>query len=191
VLLGEVLPTTRQIQERILAGRIGNLSCVFQAFSGPLAIIRHLRHGRVPGNTSAAPLRPNAKLAESFRAARTRGHGAEATLPAGAAARFYVGWAACNAKHAIESRLCRWLLRTRDLTESEELPLTQEFLAQMLGVRRTSVTFEAKKLHQAGLIQYRRGRVRLIDREGLEECACECYRAIREQQKKLITSSRA
>src|SRR5436853_10921 len=68
------------------------------------------------------------------------------------------------------------------------VPLTQEFLAQMLGVRRTSVTMEAKKLHKAGLIQYRRGRILILDREGLEECACECYRTIRERQNKLITA---
>src|SRR4051794_31681018 len=87
--------------------------------------------------------------------------------------------AACNASHTVEARMCRWLLRMRDLA-GEELPLTQEFLAQMMGVRRTSVSLVANTLQQAGLISYRRGRVRIVNVEGIRESACECYDAVRQ-----------
>ena len=70
--------------------------------------------------------------------------------------------AGCNASHTVEARMCRWLLRIRDLTGSDEMELTQEFLAQMLGVRRTSVSLVANTLQQAGFIKYRRGRIRLF-----------------------------
>ena len=89
--------------------------------------------------------------------------------------------AACNALHAMESRLARWLLQTRDRIDSDVLPLTQEFLSQMLGVRRTTVTLVARQLGQAGVIQNRRGRIVIIDRKGLEDVACECYAIVRDQ----------
>jgi CRP-like cAMP-binding protein len=76
--------------------------------------------------------------------------------------------AACNAKHQIEERLCRWLLRTRDLVGSDSIELTQEFLAQMLGVRRTSVTLAASHLQAVNLIKYRRGHIQIMDLDGLE-----------------------
>jgi CRP-like cAMP-binding protein len=81
----------------------------------------------------------------------------------------------------MESRLARWLLQTRDRIDTDVLPLTQEFLSQMLGVQRTTVTLVARQLEQAGLIQNRRGRIVIIDREGLEDVACECYAIIRDQ----------
>ncbi len=86
--------------------------------------------------------------------------------------------AACNAVHALEARMSRWLLQVRDLVGSDELPLTQEFMAQMLGVQRTSVTLVVGQLQQAGLIKTRRGSVTVIDLEGLRDAACECYRTI-------------
>ena len=93
--------------------------------------------------------------------------------------------AACNALHTVEERLSRWLLRVRHLIKSDTLPLTQEFLAQMLGVRRTTVTIEARKLQEAGLIKYRRGHIHIIDAEGLEDSACECYEAINRHFRRL------
>jgi CRP-like cAMP-binding protein len=84
---------------------------------------------------------------------------------------------ACNAKHHAEARLSRWLLQTRDRIESDTLPLTQEFLSEMLGVRRTTVTLVARALQTAGLIKYRRGSIHLLDVEGLKNAACECYAA--------------
>jgi CRP-like cAMP-binding protein len=94
--------------------------------------------------------------------------------------------AACNALHELEERLSRWLLQCRDLLNSETLPLTQEFLAQMLGVQRSSVTIVARKLQHAGLINYRRGRIHVLDVEGLQDSCCECYGAINAHFRKLI-----
>jgi len=86
---------------------------------------------------------------------------------------------ACMAAHDIQSRFCRWLLRARDLSGGDTLPLTQEFLAEMLGVRRTSVTAVALTLQQAGLIRYSRGNIQISNVEGLREAACECYEAVK------------
>ncbi|HET7682029.1 MAG TPA: Crp/Fnr family transcriptional regulator [Xanthobacteraceae bacterium] len=98
--------------------------------------------------------------------------------------------AACNAKHQIEERLCRWLLRTRDLVESDNIELTQEFLAQMLGVRRTSVTLAAQHLQGAGLIKYRRGHIQILDVEALQDASCECYEAVKSQVARLQAQPR-
>jgi CRP-like cAMP-binding protein len=94
--------------------------------------------------------------------------------------------AACNAAHTLEARLSRWLLRCHDLLGSDDIPLTQEFLAEMLGARRTSVTLVAGTLQQAGLIRYRRGHIWVTDAEGLRESACECYESIKAQGKRLL-----
>jgi CRP-like cAMP-binding protein len=83
--------------------------------------------------------------------------------------------AACNTLHRVELRLCRWLLQTRDRAESDSLPLTQDFLAEMLGVRRTSVTEVAIKLQESGAISYSRGLINILDLEKLKAMACECY----------------
>jgi CRP-like cAMP-binding protein len=88
---------------------------------------------------------------------------------------------ACNALHEARPRLCRWLLQTRDRLDSDMIALTQEFLAQMLGVRRTTVTELARGLQKKGLVRYKRGKIEVLDRDGLEECACECYGALRKQ----------
>ena len=87
--------------------------------------------------------------------------------------------AACNALHEAEARFCRWLLQSRDRSDGDVVPITQEFLAQMLGVRRTTVTLVAQSLQDAGLLRYRRGRIELLDRDMLEERACECYGIVR------------
>jgi len=87
--------------------------------------------------------------------------------------------AACNALHPLEDRLARWMLQAHDLMDERELPLTQESLSKMLGVRRTSVTIIANRLQADGLIRYRRGHIVVLNRAGLEDAACECYRAIR------------
>jgi CRP-like cAMP-binding protein len=94
---------------------------------------------------------------------------------------------ACMANHDIEARLCRWMLRARDLSGSDDLPFTQEFLAEMLGVRRTSVTAVAHTLQAAGLIRYSRGRIHILDLEALKEAACECYETVKEQYQRLLS----
>lgn len=93
---------------------------------------------------------------------------------------------ACNALHSVEERCSRWLLLTHDRVHSDSFPLTQEFLAQMLGVRRASVTLAAGALQTAGLIRYRRGEVVIIDRAGLEDVSCECYRVLRDEFDRLL-----
>jgi CRP-like cAMP-binding protein len=89
--------------------------------------------------------------------------------------------AACLSAHTVEARLCRWLLRARDLYGSDTLDFTQEFLAEMLGAQRTSVTLSAQTLQEAGLIEYRRGKIRIVDADGLNEAVCECYQAVKDR----------
>jgi len=89
--------------------------------------------------------------------------------------------AACNRLHFVEERLARWILMSQDrLSSGGTLPLTQEFLAQMLGTRRSSVTVAAGILQKAGMISYTRGNVTIVDRQRLEEAACECYGIVRQ-----------
>lgn len=97
---------------------------------------------------------------------------------------------ACNRLHTIDERCCRWLLMTHDRVGSDHLALTQEFLAQMLGVRRASVNAVAGLLQRSGLIRYSRGNITVLDREGLEKGACECYWVIRKEQERLLGPSR-
>ena len=87
--------------------------------------------------------------------------------------------AACNRLHEVEERLSRWLLSVSDRVGSDEFAITQEFLAQMIGTQRTTVTLTAGNLQRSGLIEYRRGRMTLLDRERLESAACECYTVVR------------
>jgi CRP-like cAMP-binding protein len=94
--------------------------------------------------------------------------------------------AACNRAHLLEQRLARWLLTARDRAGTDRLPLTHEFIAMMLGVRRAGVTVAAQSLQTAGLIQYVHGRITIADREGLEVAACECYEVTRREYARLL-----
>jgi CRP-like cAMP-binding protein len=89
--------------------------------------------------------------------------------------------AACNAMHVIEERFCRWMLQSADRAGSGTVNLTQEFLAEMLGVRRTSVTEVASKIQAAGVINYSRGMINILDRPALERMSCECYQTLLDQ----------
>jgi CRP-like cAMP-binding protein len=89
--------------------------------------------------------------------------------------------AACNRMHSVDARMSRWLLMTHDRVESNDFPLTQEFLAQMLGVARPTVNIAGATLQKAGFIKYSRGRVTVLDRKGLESASCECYARIRQE----------
>lgn len=94
--------------------------------------------------------------------------------------------AACNALHPAEKRLCRWLLMTQDRLDSDLVPLTQEHLSIMLGVQRTTVTGIASQLQARGAIRYARGRIRILQRDALEACACECYAAIQDAARRVL-----
>lgn len=98
---------------------------------------------------------------------------------------------ACNALHDVEERFCRWLLTCHDRTPGEEMQLTQEFLAMMLGVQRTTVSQVAGILQDAGLIRYQRGRMHVLDRRGLERRACECYGRVRVHAERVLPPSPA
>jgi CRP-like cAMP-binding protein len=93
---------------------------------------------------------------------------------------------ACNALHQAEARFCRWLLMSADGIGSEELNITHEFLGVMLGVRRATVSEIAAKFQSEGLITYKRGRLQILSREGLEQSACECYRKMRDEYLRLF-----
>jgi CRP-like cAMP-binding protein len=96
----------------------------------------------------------------------------------------------CMAEHEVEERLCRWLLRARDLSGSDTLCFTQEFLAEMLGVGRPSVTVAAHSLQHAGMIKYRRGSIEILDLEALQAATCECYQAVRDHYDLLLAPKR-
>jgi CRP-like cAMP-binding protein len=111
----------------------------------------------------------HAALNESASLRAVIGHHSEALLAQVART------VACNAMHSADARLCRWLLMVHDRLDGDALHLTQEFLAQMLGVQRTTVTLVARSLQTAGLIKYHRGHIEILDRNGLEDAACPCY----------------
>jgi CRP-like cAMP-binding protein len=97
--------------------------------------------------------------------------------------------AVCNRLHPVEQRLCRWLLLCHDRVQSDELEMTQEFIANMLGGRRESVTVAAGHLQDAGWIHYARGHISILDRKGLEGAVCECYRIVKDEFDRLYGPS--
>ncbi|QUS61163.1 Crp/Fnr family transcriptional regulator [Synechocystis sp. PCC 7338] len=94
--------------------------------------------------------------------------------------------AACNRQHKIEERLARWLMSVHDCLQVDEIPLTQEFVANMLGVRRSGVTIAANSLQQSGMITYRRGRITLLDYDALKKTSCECYQLVQNEYIRLL-----
>lgn len=96
--------------------------------------------------------------------------------------------AACNVAHPVVGRCARWLLESHDRVQGEEFYLTQEFLSEMLGVTRPSVSVSAGALQAAGLISYARGRMQILDRAGLESASCECYQVIRDEYRRLMSA---
>jgi CRP-like cAMP-binding protein len=93
----------------------------------------------------------------------------------------------CNHRHSVLKRMCRWLLMSHDRVGADEFHLTQEFLAQMLGVRRPTVTAVARKLQLDGLIAYHRGQLTILDRKGLEAASCECYEVVAKELDRLLS----
>ena len=99
--------------------------------------------------------------------------------------------AVCNRHHSLDQQLCRWLLLSLDRLHSDELVMTQELIADMLGVRREGVTEAAGHLQQAGLIRYRRGRITVLDRHRLEQRTCECYAVVKKEYNRLLPATTA
>ena len=95
--------------------------------------------------------------------------------------------AVCNRLHSVEQQLCRLLLQSHDRLESDELIMTHELIANMLGVRREGVSIAAHRLQEAGLIRYRRGHITIVDRSGLEHVVCECYQVVKKECDRLLT----
>ena len=170
--------TSGEMIEAAMIGRegvVGGLSALDSKIAVSRAVVQ------VAGAASSIdvePVRQLSERSESFRALLIR-HEQVLLVQSQQSA-------ACNAVHTLEARLSRWLLRCRDLLGSEDIALTQEFVAQMLGVRRTSVSIVANTLQQAGLIRYRRGHIRVLNLDGLRESACECYETVRSLSDRLI-----
>jgi CRP-like cAMP-binding protein len=99
--------------------------------------------------------------------------------------------AVCNRHHSLDQQLCRWLLLSLDRLPSNELIMTQELIANMLGVRREGVTEAAGNLDKAGLIRYRRGHITVLDRDGLEKRTCECYAVVKQEYDRLLPTTKA
>lgn len=97
-----------------------------------------------------------------------------------------VQWVACNRIHSLEERFARWLLTSADMLGSDTLPLTHDFLAKMLGVRRPSVTLAAGALQRGGMIDPSRGVIRIVNRQALEQVSCECYRMVRTHYEEML-----
>jgi CRP-like cAMP-binding protein len=94
--------------------------------------------------------------------------------------------AVCNRLHTTEQRLCRWMLMTRDRTHKDELQMTHEFISNMLGIHREAVSLAAHRLQEKGMISYARGRIRILDRQKLESCSCECYQVVKGEYERLL-----
>lgn len=167
--------------EMIEAGTVGRDGVVGAAagFVGTIAVNRAVV--QMGGTASAIAAEELRALVDRSHALRNRLFVCEDFLLAQAQQ-----CAACNASHPVERRLARWLLRCRDVAYCDEIALTHEFVAEMLGVRRSSVTIVTTTLQRAGLIECRRGRIRLLDMHGLRATACECYEAINDVSERLL-----
>jgi CRP-like cAMP-binding protein len=99
--------------------------------------------------------------------------------------------AACNVLHQLDARFCRWILQTSDRIDGKDIALTQEFLGEMLGVRRTSVTDVAHKFKSAGMINYSRGHIKILDRDAMKLAACECYETLRNATREIAETKLA
>lgn len=164
-----VMKDGSQVESRTI-GREGGYG-LLQALGSPISYERTLC--QVGGRAWRAPLSALREAAERPPVRDAIVRHAQASLIQAAQS------TACNTLHRAEHRLCRWLLLTQDRLASDILPLTQEHLAIMLGVQRTTITAVASGLQERGLIAYSRGKIRVLDRSALEACACECYEAIR------------
>jgi hypothetical protein len=168
--------------ETAMVGRYGVVNAA-SALDGKISMNKAIV--QVEGSGSFASAEAVAKVADDFRDLRALFIRHEQVLFAESQQS-----AACNASHVVEARLSRWLLHTRDLAGGDELKITQEFLAQMLGVQRTSLSVVANTLQKAGLIRYRRGRVTIVDEQGLKDSACECYEVVKGHYARLVSGKK-
>jgi CRP-like cAMP-binding protein len=173
--------STGETVETAMVGRDGVLGAA-AALNGRLSLNRAMV--QIGGRSLRCPLEPLKQIVREHHHIRELVGGHEQALFAQAQQA-----AACNATHVIESRLAKWLLRAADLHGGDELPLTQEYIAQMLGVRRTSVTVVARTLQEAGLIRYTRGKIKLLEIPALRETACECYETVKMNYSALLHPS--
>jgi CRP-like cAMP-binding protein len=172
--------TSGEIIEAAMVGKDGVVGA-FAALGGNIPVNRGIVQLAGPAMMcKVSELKSAALQSQSFRSALFR-H--EQTVYAQASQS-----AACMAAHHVEARLCRWLLRARDLADTDNLQFTQEFLAEMLGVKRTSVTLHARTLQQAGIIKYSRGRIQITDVEAMQEMVCECYGTVKSYYQALLGS---
>jgi CRP-like cAMP-binding protein len=177
-----VIPlSTGEVVETAMVGRDGVIGAA-AALNGRVSLNQAIV--QISGQALRCPVEPLKEILEEHSHIRSLMGGHEQALLAQAQQS-----AACNVTHVIESRLARWLLRAADLHGSDELPLTQEYIAQMLGVRRTSVTVVARTLQEAGMIRYRRGHIKLLDIPALQETACECYHTVKMNYDALLHAS--
>jgi CRP-like cAMP-binding protein len=167
--------------ERIEACMVGRESGI--GISGALGGTTHINtsFAQIPGTAWSMRVSDLTELAMTDRAVRKLLFAGEHFLLAQ-----MQQVSACNARHHIPERLAAWLLRAKDASGEEELQVTQEYLAEMLGVQRASVSMFAGALQDKGLIRYRRGRIAITDRPGLEAAACECYAALVGQRERLL-----
>jgi CRP-like cAMP-binding protein len=172
--------TSGEIIEAAMVGKDGVVGA-FAALGGNIPVNRGIVQLAGPAMMcKVSELKSAALQSQSFRSALFR-H--EQTVYAQASQS-----AACMAAHHVEARLCRWLLRARDLADTDNLQFTQEFLAEMLGVKRTSVTLHARTIQQAGIIKYSRGRIQITDVEAMQEMVCECYGTVKSYYQALLGS---
>ena len=175
------LVVTLETGEMVETGMVGRDSLLGGAYALDGSVSLNKAVVQIAGTASVIDVehvRSAAKASASFRTILTR-HEQLILVQAQQSA-------ACNISHTLEARLSRWLLRCRDLMGSDSLALTQEFLSQMLGAQRSSVSIVAGTLQQAGLIRYRRGNIHINNVEGLKEAACECYEAVKGQSDRLL-----
>jgi CRP-like cAMP-binding protein len=170
--------------ERIEAAMIGRDSLVGASAAFGIKTSLNKAIVQIPGSASVLDVDAFCKVAGHDEAFRDRLVRHEQFILAQAQQA-----AACNVSHTLEARLARWLLRCRDLMRSDDIPLTQEFLSEMLGVRRTSVSLVAGALQHAGFIRYQRGHIRVLDVTGLKDSACECYATLKSEAERLLGMS--
>jgi CRP-like cAMP-binding protein len=151
------------------------------ALNGQIALNRAII--QLPGSASTLSVAQFKKLADQSASLRKDLIRHEETLFAQAQQSV-----ACNASHTVEARLARWLLRSRDLSGDDSLNFTQEFLAQMIGVRRSSVSLIASTLQNAGLIDYNRGHIRITNPAALADASCECYETVKRNYDQLLNN---